>query len=541
MPLGTSYCSAGRKRVKVRLTYGPSSNPAGPATYESWFDLTVQTASCVAYRYDGSDAPELIHTFPPVSGVHSGGKAYVRFGGNRAPGDQTLRRPLIVAEGYDGFHAAPAVYKNGNYNIEDFLADVRNGGIYGQLETAVGNGSADGYDIVFLDYTNGTDDIRRNAALFEEVVRWVNGLKAGGTATGEQNVVLGISMGGLVARYGLADMVKNPNIVNGSNQTDPHTRLLVTHDSPHQGANTPLGIQMLTRQAAGTVAAQTVRAFNNILTGPLVPSFFSAATIFPELQQADDLLNEPATQQLLVVRALRNGTGPYAQFSAAYNSFLANDYRSKITPAAGQSFPYLFVATSLGSQCGRKLFAPYSELVRVERSGYFGVIGATTGYRTEIIVNAMPAGGRVERLSSLRVWNETHVLGISTGRFYLTNFVFHSPSSNPIAWDGLPGGTQPVRANLELQQGSSYFDRLELVFVWGGASNTRLADEFSFVPRFSALDVQSSDAASLTGIYVNNVTNGSLSRASSVIAQALYPFNGTKYNYPHPFFPGRQA
>ena len=120
-------------------------------------------------------------------------------------------------------------------------------------------------------------------------------------------------MGGLVARYGLAEMVKNPNIVNGVNQNDPHTRLLVTHDSPHQGANTPLGIQMLTRQAAATVAAQYVRVFNNALNAISNPVFYSAFAVFPELQQADDLLDAPATQQLLVVRALRNGTTDYTQ------------------------------------------------------------------------------------------------------------------------------------------------------------------------------------------------------------------------------------
>lgn len=557
VPLSAAYCSAGTKRVKVRLTYalsdatavgssdGESLPPAVPTvTYDSWFDLTVQTANCVANRYDQKDVLELVHTFDPVPGVHSGGKAYVRFGGDRVagtrtPGDRTIRRPLIVAEGYDGFYAAPSVYKF-NYDVEDFSNSLKGGGIYSQLENAAGNVA--GYDIVFLDYTNGTDDIRRNAALFKEVVRWVNSQKVGGTATGEQNVVLGISMGGLVARYALADMAKNPNVVNGVNQNDPHTRLLVTHDSPHQGANTPLGIQMLTRQAAATVAAQYVRVFNNALNAISNPVFYSALAVFPELQQADDLLDAPATQQLLVVRALRNGTGPLAQFGAAYNSFLATDYRNMISLPAGQSFPYRFVATSLGSECGRELLAPYSELVRVERRGYLGVIGLTTGYRTEIIVNAMPVAGRVERLSSLRIWNETHVLGVSTGRLYLTNFVYHSPSSNPTAWDGLPGGTQPVRANLDVQQGSSYFDRLELVFVWGSASNTRLADEFSFVPRYSALDVLSKDASSLVGVYTNNATNGSASRATAVVAQAAFPTSsGTKYNYPHPFFPGRQA
>jgi triacylglycerol esterase/lipase EstA (alpha/beta hydrolase family) len=57
-----------------------------------------------------------------------------------------------------------------------------------------------------------------------------------------QNIILGYSMGGLVARYGLAQMVRN-----GQNT---QTRLLLTLDSPHHGANFPLGLQHLALAAA---------------------------------------------------------------------------------------------------------------------------------------------------------------------------------------------------------------------------------------------------------------------------------------------------
>ena len=406
VPVYGAYCSPGMKRVKVRVSYGASS-------YESHFDLYVQQANCTQYLtgqggtssavvaskssktpvsnlYSGGDVAELRQVFAPRAGVHSGGTVHVRFGGNRfagtrSPGDRTIYRPLIVAEGYDGFSVAPAVYGS-NYDVLDFLDDIDDTNLYNNLEGAPGGVA--GYDIVFIDYNHGTDDIRRNAALFEEVVRWVNAQKAGGTATGQQNVVLGISMGGLVARYGLAEMVKNPQVPNN----DPHTRLLITHDSPHRGANTPLGIQMLTRQAAGSLAGQTLRAYNSVGG---VFTFGYLDSLFPELEQADRLLNAPATQQLLLVRAVRDGIYPYATFRASYNSFVESEYRAMITPAAGQVLPYRFIATSLGSQCGRELFQPYAELVRVQRRGYFGIPGLTTGYRAEVIVNALPQPGRV--------------------------------------------------------------------------------------------------------------------------------------------------
>ncbi len=48
--------------------------------------------------------------------------------------------------------------------------------------------------ISYLSTITSTDDIRRNAALFKEVLAWVNATKVGGTASGEKNVVLGIEV-----------------------------------------------------------------------------------------------------------------------------------------------------------------------------------------------------------------------------------------------------------------------------------------------------------------------------------------------------------
>jgi hypothetical protein len=138
-----------------------------------------------------------------------------------------------------------------------------------------------GYDIVYVDFNNGTDDIRRNAALLEEVIAWVNANKVPNDNNAnimEQNVVLGISMGGLVARYALAEMTKN-NV-----ETD--TRLLITHDSPHQGANVPLSLQYLIRMTGG------IELFG-----------YTVRDIFPQYNQTINLLNEEASRQMLIYRS----------------------------------------------------------------------------------------------------------------------------------------------------------------------------------------------------------------------------------------------
>ncbi|WP_310394078.1 T9SS type A sorting domain-containing protein [Hymenobacter sp.] len=550
-PLAASYSTAGTKRVKVRVTYtiplvvSSSSTKAGGAvtqaapapnnpyaTYESHFDLEVlapaTNGGAARYANDG-----FTYSIPPRPGLHSGALVSVRLGGALNARTQ-ITKPLIVAEGYDPSSIAPEVQSN--IEIRDFLADIATNSfstgtnLFNALQDQFGQ---NGYDIIYIDYNNGTDDIRRNAALFEEVVRWVNNQKVVDPAIGakQRNVVLGISMGGLVARYGLAEMEKR-----GNDPTD--TRLLLTHDSPHRGANTPLGIQALTRQAAGSLAGQTIRIYNNG-----IPRFFPKLALFPVLQQADDLLDAPATRQLLLVRATRQFVGAFSQFGHEYNSFVDGEYRTMITPSPGQPFPYEFKATSLGSQCASGLFAPHSELVRIEGEGYITTFLASTGLHTEIIVNALPNGGQVERLSSLRVWQEVRVLFFRT-KIYLTRFDYHSPASNPVAWDGLPGGTQRINGQIDLTPGTGFGWQFAFA-VFGYNYNLQLVNSFCFVPTASALDVPVIDNITTRSRYINDLTSGpSRPLASKFIAQGQYndPETGqTSFNFEHPRFPGRQA
>jgi len=373
---------------------------------------------------------------------------------------------------------------------------------------------------VFIDYANGTDDIRRNAALFRDVVAWVNNEKAANGST-EQNVVLGISMGGLVARYGLAQMERAaPN--------SSQTRLLVTHDSPHRGANTPLGLQALTRQANATLAGQLVGGFNALF----------GTDIFPELFEAEALLDAPATQQLLLVRATRSGIGPFSSFGTSYNSFINNDYQ----PVVSGTFPYQFVATSLGSQCGNASLNPYDELVRYNFSAFASPYPwiRRTSYKTEIVVNAMPNAGRIERISSLRIYRQVRTLLVFNSRSYFTNFSFNSPSSNPVAWDGLPGGTRNVRDQARINPPTPNFSLLWFISIQGNFST---AGDFCFIPTASALDVPINNTTARSS-YVSDLTSSPIRPVPThFIAQNSYNAaqGGQKFNYPHPFFPGRQA
>ena len=251
------------KQLKIRLVLSDAT------TSECYSNFYVAKAN-PQYKpltYD-ANSYDLLKPFYSTSN-HSGGNVYVRY--SRKGTERTITKPLIIVEGYDIHSAAPDI-EPFNYSYSDFVNAIN-------IETPPFdfNGHLDdiaGYDLIFIDYNDGTDDIVRNAALVEDVIAWVNTQKATNGSV-EQNVVMGISMGGLVARYALADMTKK-SISTG-------TRLLVTHDSPHRGANVPLGLQYLIEMAGG------VHLFS-----------YNIRDVFPAYDEAINLLSRPATQQLLL-------------------------------------------------------------------------------------------------------------------------------------------------------------------------------------------------------------------------------------------------
>ena len=72
--------------------------------------------------------------------------------------------------------------------------------------------------------------LRENAMLLVELIKLINNSKVG-----DENIVIGPSMGGLISRYAL-NYMESQNI-------DHDTRLYISFDTPHAGANVPIGFQ----------------------------------------------------------------------------------------------------------------------------------------------------------------------------------------------------------------------------------------------------------------------------------------------------------
>lgn len=201
------YSSEGRKKLtfKLRLSDGK--------TLYSQTNILIRLPKSETRSEEQPDHHEVVQI--PASEKHSGGRLLMRYARNKSK----LVKPLIIAEGYDLSALLPKFKQGLSYFLEMFKKNTYKNFI-----------KTEDLDIVYLDYNNGVDDIWRNAELMKEAIRYVNRLKEGN----HPNIVLGYSMGGVVAATALRQM----EIAKEEHDTWKYISL----DAPHHGATIPYGI-----------------------------------------------------------------------------------------------------------------------------------------------------------------------------------------------------------------------------------------------------------------------------------------------------------
>lgn len=185
--------------------------------------------------------------------------------------DCIISRPLIVVEGFDsGLLGVENSF--GEVDYDKFIQSTySSNNLYFQTIDK---------DIIYINYNKGRDDLKRNAYLVEDIIKWVNTKKAQAGST-TPNIVIGQSMGGVIARYALRDM----EVLGQAHQTN----LFVSHDAPQQGANIPLGVQYFARHLGDQ--------FIDTPLGDFQISVAQGATI--SIEDIQGLLNAQGTKQLL--------------------------------------------------------------------------------------------------------------------------------------------------------------------------------------------------------------------------------------------------
>ena len=245
-----------------------------------------------------------------------------------AGNDSFITKPLIVAEGFDsGLLSKENEF--GENDITRFNTTVLNSNSFDLNSFLTGNtelifGDQD-YDIIYINWDNPRDFLQRNALVLEQVITWVNQQKAIAGST-EQNVVLGQSMGGVLARYALANMEQDNDPT-----TNHDTKLYISHDAPHLGANIPIGIQFMARHLADQFVSTPLGDF----------SFEIADDSEASIKDINGIFNEPATQQLL---------GNYITPSFGLDNAVHNTWQTELQ-SKGYPTQTRNIALSNGNHC----------------------------------------------------------------------------------------------------------------------------------------------------------------------------------------------
>ena len=190
-----------------------------------------------------------------------------------------LIKPFIVVEGFDPLALYDILAADISSTETDANLGFTNHRNFYKVFSQESN-LKDEYDLVFIDWNNSTEDIRANAELLKLIIQEINLLKERAGST-NKNIILGQSMGGLVARYALRTM-ENANI-------NHEVKTFISHDSPHLGANVPLGLLYFIPQISSFMHGY--ETFVDIISK-------GAATEFE--QKLYSVLHSTAAKQMLV-------------------------------------------------------------------------------------------------------------------------------------------------------------------------------------------------------------------------------------------------
>lgn len=191
----------------------------------------------------------------------------------RPNGSLGIRKPFIIVEGFDPWELGQILP---NSDIDNTGFTTR--GTYTQI---FDSGVLSDYDYMYVDWHNSTVDIRTNAEILIKIINFVNELKT----TTDPIVIMGQSMGGLITRYALCIM----EAMGMPHQVSTY----ISHDSPHLGANLPLGFQYFISQIVSLVSDySTLKSAVDLFTG----SSLSEA----ELAILNTLHSDAAKQMLML-------------------------------------------------------------------------------------------------------------------------------------------------------------------------------------------------------------------------------------------------
>lgn len=216
----------------------------------------------------------------------------LKFSTYYACSDNKLRKPYIMVAGW-GPHTDNSLINN-TQNWPTSLGQLSN-----QFNQAglIENLHDEGFDIILCQFFPPNAYVEKNAELLEQLINLVNTRKMQNDSY-QENIIMGFSAGSLATRLALQKMEYRHLNENGPH---PHTKLYISNDGEHGGANIPLGMQH-------AVEYLWVYDYNQLFfsevpfVGPAIENVYKTYALHY-------ILNAPLSEQLLHYFHTETGSG----------------------------------------------------------------------------------------------------------------------------------------------------------------------------------------------------------------------------------------
>lgn len=243
--------------------------------------------------------------------------------------DGRIKNPLIFVEGFDP--VTPLTKINDGYGIGNFnklMEKLDNSESFSKLLLK-------NFDIVYVDWKDSENYIQANANTLTKIIEWLNQEKKLANSK-NGNVIIGQSMGGLIVRYSLKTMENN----NKSHETTH----FVSYDTPHLGANVPIGILYALH---GTMSFLE----NKKIIGHYIDKKTDSGTY---LELAERIAHSNAARQMLV---------NYVDFGGNLNNSLHNSWQDELAtlgfPQGDKNRDFKNIAIANGSYVSESVPTSY--------------------------------------------------------------------------------------------------------------------------------------------------------------------------------------
>lgn len=452
---------------------------------------------------------------------------------------QQLQKVLIYVEGYeilDFLKVFPA-YKSQSM-AEDYAEMIEQPQLI-QLQNF-------GYDIVMVDFGSTGNSIHDNAM---SLIGLIEFLKCQ-TMNDHQFVILGHSMGGVISKYALSYMEEYPPSIQTScnAQKNHNTRLLITNDSPHQGANIPLSLQHLYRIGFDALPGQSA------LKRKIAEKF-------------NVMLDSKGVKEMLIYHVdTRNSSGHYTHHSRR-TTFLNN-----LSNLANNGYPRncKLMALSNGSMGGKaqtKLSgdfrSPNDTLLDMSASVYLRILGIKIlGTDAAFVLRTNPHLVTGDLLkASVDAWKikvQFFWFGVTLNKTKYSLYNHNITASNIISYGTSAGGIykfdlikrDPYSKNFSLpplgsfkssSSGTGNLDfELSIGTPWLANANANFSIKsdglyWNFVPVNSALDYDLIQNGSIDIESTYNSASTQFDVISGIPTSWVGPSNGALFNRHHRF------